>query len=49
MAIDLMNLEKTIISRDLTGKIILIYGKEKVGKTTTAASWPDSLLVAFER
>jgi len=31
MAIDLMNLETTTISRDLSGKIILFYGEFKTG------------------
>lgn len=45
----LLDLEPTKISRDLTGKIILLYGKEKSGKTSTAAKFPGALILAFER
>lgn len=31
MAIDILNIEPTVISRDLKGKYILIYGKPKCG------------------
>ena len=49
MAIDIFNIKPSVISRDLKGKYILIYGKEKSGKTTAAASFPKALLCAFER
>lgn len=49
MAIDLLNIQPTVISRDLRGKYVLLYGKPKSGKTTAACSFPQSLLVAFER
>ena len=49
MAIDILNLEPTVISRDLKGKYILLYGKPKSGKTTLAANFPNNLLVAFEK
>lgn len=45
----LLDLQPTQISKDLTGKIILLYGKEKSGKTSTAAKFPNSLILAFER
>lgn len=45
----LADLQPTKISRDLTGKIILLYGKEKSGKTSTAAKFPGALILAFER
>lgn len=48
MAIDILNLEPTTISRDLKGKFILLYGKAKAGKTSLAASFPNNLLLAFE-
>lgn len=49
MAIDILNIEPTVISRDLKGKYILIYGKPKTGKTTLASRFPKNLLVAFEK
>ena len=49
MAIDLLNLEPTTISRDLKGKYICLFGKPKVGKTTFAVQAPRNLLIAFER
>ena len=49
MAIDLLNLQPTVISRDLKGKYILIYGKPKTGKTTLASKFPKNLLLAFEK
>lgn len=47
--IDILNIEPTVISRDLKGKYILIYGKPKTGKTTLASKFPKNLLVAFEK
>ena len=47
--IDILNIEPTVISRDLKGKYILLYGKPKVGKTTLATQMPGALLLAFER
>jgi len=47
--IDILNIEPTVISRDLKGKYILLYGKPKVGKTTLASRFPKNLLVAFEK
>ena len=49
MAIDLLNLQPTTISRDLKGKYICLFGKPKVGKTTFAVQAPRNLLVAFEK
>jgi len=49
MAIDIFNIEPTVISRDLKGKYVLLYGKAKSGKTSAAVQFPKSLLVAFER
>lgn len=48
-AIDLLNLEPQMISRDLSGKYILLYGQPKVGKTTLAAQFDKVLFAAFER
>lgn len=49
MAIDILSLTPTVISRDLKGKYVLLYGKAKSGKTTAAAQFPKALLCAFER
>lgn len=47
--IDLMDLQPTSISKDLKDKFIMVYGREKVGKTTFASQIPDSLILAFEK
>mgnify|MGYP006377067295 FL=1 len=49
MAIDILNIKPSVISRDLRGKYVLLYGKPKSGKTTAATSFPDALLCAFEK
>lgn len=49
MAIDILNIKPSVISRDLRGKYVLLYGKPKSGKTTAAASFPNALLCAFEK
>lgn len=48
MAIDILKLEPTTISRDLKGKYVLVYGAPKVGKTSFAAKFKKNLLCAFE-
>ena len=45
----LWEVEPNIISRDLKGKYVLLYGKPKSGKTTAACSFPGAILFAFER
>lgn len=47
--IDILNIQPTVISRDLKGKYVLLYGKAKSGKTTAAAQFPKALLLAFEK
>lgn len=47
--IDLMNLQPTVISRDLRDKYILLAGKPKVGKTEFCTLIPHSLIFAFEK
>lgn len=47
--IDILNIQPTVISRDLKGKYILLYGLPKTGKTSMAAHFPNNLLVAFEK
>lgn len=48
MAIDILDLEPNVISRDLKGKYICIYGKEKVGKSTFGSKLPKALFCNFE-
>ena len=45
----LWEVEKNVISRDLKGKYVLLYGKPKSGKTTAPCSFPDAVLLAFEK
>ena len=47
--IDILNIEPTVISKDLRGKYVLLYSQPKGGKTTMACSFPKNLLCAFER
>lgn len=49
MAIDILNIAPSVISRDLKGKYVLIYSQPKVGKTSLACQFPKNLLLAFER
>ena len=48
MALDLTNLQKTKVTRDLRSKFIFIYGAPKIGKTTLAARFPNNLLLGVE-
>lgn len=45
---ELLNLEPTKIKPGLEGKIILLSGVEKCGKTTFCSQLPDSLIIALE-
>ena len=45
----LWEVQKNVISRDLKGKYVLLYGKPKSGKTTAACAFPDAVLLAFEK
>ena len=49
MAIDLLSLTPHKVSRDLRGYSVFFYGEPKSGKTTTAAHFPEALLLAFEK
>lgn len=49
MAIDLLSLQPHKVSRDLRGYSVFFYGEPKSGKTTTAAHFPEALLLAFEK
>ena len=46
--IDLLNLQPTVISRDLRSKYILLYSQPKAGKTSFAAQLPNNLIFSFE-
>ena len=48
MAIDIFSIQENVISRDLKGKFICIYGPEKVGKSTFGAKLPKPLFCNFE-
>lgn len=48
MAIDILSIQPSVISRDLKGKYVLIYGAPKVGKTSFAARFKKNLILAFE-
>ena len=49
MAINILDIQPSVISRDLRGKYICIYGPEKCGKTTFAAQQEKTLILAFEK
>lgn len=49
MAIDIFGIEPTKVSRDLRGKITLLYGEYKTGKTSNAVKFPKPLLLATEK
>lgn len=49
MAINLLNIQPTKVSRDLSGYITYIYGPGGAGKTTFGVQAPGALLLAFER
>jgi len=48
MGNSLLDLQPHIVSKDLRGYSILLYGAPKSGKTTTASHFPKSLILAFE-
>lgn len=48
MAVDLLTLQPSVISRDLKGKFICLYGIPKSGKTSLACEFPKNLLLGFE-
>lgn len=49
MSIDILGVQPHQVSRDLKGYAVMFYGEPKSGKTTTAAAFPRSLLLAFEK
>lgn len=48
MSIDILNITPHEVSKDLCGYTITFYGEPKTGKTTIAAKFPKTLLLAFE-
>lgn len=46
--IDIFNIPENVISRDLKGRFLCIYGPEKVGKSTFGAKLPRPLFCNFE-
>lgn len=48
MAIDILNLKPSVISKDLREKYILLAGQPKIGKTEFCSMAPDALILAFE-
>lgn len=46
--VDILNLEPSVISKDLRGKFLCIYSLPKVGKTSLACQFPKNLLLGFE-
>ena len=49
MANSLLNIKPHVVSKDLRGYSVLVYGEPKSGKTTIATRFPKSLLLAFEK
>lgn len=49
MAIDIFGIQPHQVSRNLKGYSVFFYGDPKTGKTTTAARFPKTLLLAFEK
>lgn len=49
MAIDILNIQPSVIDASLKGKYCMIYGSPKGGKTSLACSFPKNLLLAFEK
>lgn len=48
MAIDILSLKPSVISKDLREKYILLAGQPKIGKTEFCSMAPDALIIAFE-
>jgi len=47
--IDISQIQPTRLCKDLRGRFVEIFGKEKSGKTSTAVLWPKPLLCALTR
>lgn len=48
MALDIFNAPKSVIAEGLSGKIILIYGGNNLGKTAQAVRFPKPFVMACE-
>jgi hypothetical protein len=48
MAIDILSIQPSVISRDLRGKYLLLSGPPKIGKTEFCTMAPKALILAFE-
>ncbi len=46
--VDIFAVKPHVVSRDLKGYTILLYGAPKVGKTTMASKFDKALLLGFE-
>ena len=46
--IDILNIQPSVVSRDLKNKFVCIYGPPKIGKTRLAVKFPRNLLLGFE-
>lgn len=49
MANSLLSITPHVVSKDLRGYSVMVYGEPKTGKTTIASKFPKSLLLAFEK
>lgn len=47
--ISIMDIQPTRLCKDLRGRFVEIFGREKSGKTSTAVMWPKPLLCALTR
>ncbi len=48
MAIDILNIQPSVISKDLRGKYICVFSMPKAGKTSLSCQFPKNLLLGFE-
>ena len=49
MAIDILSIQPSTISKDLREKYVLLSGPPKIGKTEFCTLCPDALILAFEK
>jgi hypothetical protein len=47
--INILNVKPHVVSRDLRGYIVQMYGDPKTGKTTAATKFPQHLILGFEK
>ena len=47
-SVDIFSVQPHVVSRDLKGYTILLYGAPKTGKTTIASKFSKALLLGFE-